>query len=105
MGNFVIAIEAAGAHGQAREVPTGGPLPPFNRGTPEAKALDAIAALRGLGCTITRAEFVHWPNTPECVVDDLLAGRRITGQFAEAPRGPEASEPEAPRGPKAPEAA
>jgi hypothetical protein len=90
MGNFRILIEAVGGHGEAREVPTGGVLPAPGLSTPEAKALAAVEALRAIGSSVTSAQFVHWPGAPEEVVDDLLTGRRVAGQFAEAPRPPEA---------------
>lgn len=85
MGMHKIEITMVDGHGCDRNAKEGEPLVGCGRdGCPDCEATAFVKrfaargsfALPGTGATLT-----HWPDTPEEVVDDLVAGIRKSGEF------------------------
>lgn len=86
MGNFRIVIEGVGGHGDDRVAKEGDAITiPASTGqfkTPDQLAVDAVALFRGQVGEL-KATLTHWPGEPSEVVDDLVAMKRVKGQFAD----------------------
>jgi hypothetical protein len=85
MGNFRIVIEGVGAHGDDRTAKEGEALsiPPVGESgfkSPDQLATEAVALFKGK-VTDLKATLTHWPGEPSEVVDDLVAMKRVKGQF------------------------
>ena len=93
MGNFKIEIEAIGGHGDFREVKQGEQLPPYQDApgttwsSPDRDAREFVATFAKANNVIS-AKLIHWPDTTP-IVDDLKAGVREHGDFAERWQGEE----------------
>lgn len=87
MGTFNINITATGGHGCERKAKEGEML--FSRcgrfNCPDCMAYEFVQQLKQRGMLNyslgQKAIFTHWPETPSEVVDDMLANKRIKGQF------------------------
>jgi hypothetical protein len=76
MGNFRITINAVGDHGADRKIGDGETLPenidPSGGGRVDQIARDTVKALKDKGCSVSKAEIVHWPGSDSEVTDDLV---------------------------------
>lgn len=78
MGHYRIEIQAVGGHGCHRdEVKDGQEItaPCGNASCPDCKAGAFVQDLRKTE-NVESAKLIHWPDTPEQVVDDLVTGVR-----------------------------
>jgi hypothetical protein len=103
MGINRIEITMIGGHGCDRVAREGEPLAArCGRvdSCPDCAAAELVGRLYQLGLLSlpgTSATFTHWPDTPEQVVDDMITGKRKSGQFPEAAAAAAAAPaPEAP---------
>lgn len=81
MGNFRIVIDAVGGHGDDRTAKEGEPITLGNWHSPDKAAKMALDIVKASGSSITSATLTHWPGEPSEVVDDLVAMKRLKGQF------------------------
>lgn len=100
MGMHRIEITMVGGHGCDRTAKEGEPLAArCGRvdSCPDCAAAELVGRLYQMGLFSspgTGATFTHWPGTPEQVVDDMLTGKRQSGDFtpkAAAPAPPAAA--------------
>lgn len=83
-GVFRVVIEASGPHGCEREMPDGSEV--FGcgrRNCADCIVREAITELHRRGSIVSKAELVHYPDTPSQVTDDLITRRR-SGSFPTA---------------------
>lgn len=85
MGDFRVVIEALGGHGCQREKGDGDFVVGCEaRDCPDCMVRELVRRMKRGGCTIHKAEIVHWPADMEGrsydkaqeVRDDLLTGLR-----------------------------
>lgn len=88
MGSYRIVIDAVGGHGCDRTATEGEALHPVApqhlSSCPDCMARDFVARLKAagqFGNTPASATLTHWPGDTGQVVDDLLNGTRLKGQF------------------------
>ena len=81
MGDFHIAIKAQGGHGCQRELGNGDVVEGCGQTEcPDCKSRAFVKSLQASGAVVGGAVLIHWPGTPEEVMDNLLTGIR-SGSF------------------------
>jgi hypothetical protein len=72
MGSSLVQFQSVGGHGCNRDAKVGEEVKGCGRfGCPDCEARRAIETLLRSGCgTFEGARFVHWPGSPEEVVDE-----------------------------------
>lgn len=93
MGNFKIEIEAVGGHGCDRDAKQGDKINykidhTHPDGTCPDCNLKAFVDRFARSSNVLSAKFIHWPDTTP-IVDDIKAGVREHGDFAERWQGEE----------------
>lgn len=85
MGQHRIEITMLGGHGCDRDAREGEPRTFCGAPScPDCAARQFVERFQRAGCfgsQGTGATITHWPGDPTEVVDDLVAGKRIRGQF------------------------
>lgn len=73
MGNAVLEFESVGGHGCNRDAKVGEVVVGCGRmGCPDCEARRAVTQMMNAGVgSFVRARFVHWPGTPQEVVDEF----------------------------------
>lgn len=81
MGNYRIIVDAMGGHGCERSVLDGqSTIGCQQRNCPDCVTREYVRRLKSIN-TVNSAFLIHWPSSPDQVVDNLLTGERI-GDFA-----------------------
>lgn len=88
MGNFRVVIESVGGHGCDRKAKAGEEIHYYTTDAdfehrqhcPDCMFKAIVNRLKN-GWPDTKATLTHWPGEPSEVVDDLAAGKRVSGSF------------------------
>lgn len=86
MGQHTVTITIYGNHGCDRDAREGEDLRTTLcdyalTGCSDCRFRKLVQELLASGVDVEEAALVHWPDSPGVVVDDLVAGKRVSGQF------------------------
>ena len=79
MGQFIFTLDAVGNHGAERDIGDGGTLTGADERTVDHVLFETVEKLKAAGCSIAKADLVHWPGQSAEVTDDLLTKPRQGG--------------------------
>ena len=74
MGQFIVEIDAVGAHGCQRNIKDGQLVQQFcgSVGCPDCQAREFVRLLKRSGTMVNSAKLTHWPGQTSTVQDDLI---------------------------------